>query len=864
MFAFTTVAMAAVPTNSVILGDKAFSVELLNNPDYIVDIQQAAADAGGVVLWMAPDGVLRNAVDLTELDESVLPDTLTFVDSEGNTEIIEVNPVEELTVESVSAINSTQAEVKFNKEVKEVKPANFRVVDKDGNLVFVSQVTLNEAKDVATLTFFDKFVDKGVYSVEITNVKDVDGNVIEPTTVQFTYEKADVAKVEFVATTIAPEKNVKDLVKVTDTLGRDVTKEVDIVFESSNPNVIAVDGTVGSDEGSAIVVAKVKVGDNKWVKSARTTIKVEEAVPTTLVGYYVYTETPAADTDAFLKLDTDKKADFVYITDRDSNAKKLALYYKDQYGNSMDAIPNNSTDDVQITNLTPNIVIVERDNRDNNALKINPVFPGEGYVKVKVGEVENTIKIVVREESKITTMELDKTDVSVVEGIDDTVKITFKDQFGTKIDATPEAKSSASTIATAEGVTNGVLITGVKEGTATVEVTYKDEANEINLRQTINVTVTEPGDLAGYKVEVPTTELDLNAGGNHAAEGAVDNVEVKLFELDTNGNKIRTVTIDGTNAKLVLVDEDGNALAADGENVLAIENNNEVRARNVGTGYVQVVVGTLVVDTLEFTVIDSESVPTTAEFDSFAIVLGEVDSGEGIDESDIESELQKIVTIKDQYGEVINVVQENVVQEVEFEYVITNMDGLEKEGSALVLTKPNASADIVVIKVACGEVDNLISEPVVVKLSVKDTIAPTIESAVINLAEGNGTKPATIDTIDGQETILFELTQGTAITNVVVTLSEPIVLPEDAYVQVNVGNVEGWPEDSVGYYGDISVDGTTVTITPMGNNNQAAVVGTTTFRIVDDEGRVIESITDKAGNETPIPEIVLIVTEANN
>lgn len=674
----------------------------------------------------AVDGSFYNVKDVNDRLEAGAAD---FAEAIEGLQPVQPGEEDDLEVVSVSAINSTQVEVKFNKAVKEVKPANFKVTDKDGNLVFVSQVTLNEAKDVATLTFVNKFADKATYTVEISNIADVDGNVMEKTTEAFTYVAAEVTKVEFTQTTVAPGTDLKTVVKVTDALGRDVTKEVNIEFESSNTTLIPEKGIVGTlPQGkaadSAIVVAKVKVGDNKWVKSARTTIKVADKTPTTFVGFNIYAgaANPALTTDAFLKLDADEKADFVYVNDYDEDkkpTKQLSLYYKDQYGNSMAAVPN---EDVAITNLTPNIVIVEKDNT-NNKLKIKPVFPGEGYVKVKVGEVENTIKIVVREESKITTIELDKTNISVVEGITDTVKITFKDQFGTKKDATPEAKSSASTIATAQGVENGVSITGVKEGTATVEVSYKVDANT-TLKQTINVTVTKAADLAGYKVEVPTTELDLTPDSDNAAKDAVSEVEVKLFELDTNGNKIRTVTIDGTNAKLVLVDEDGNELTDDDEKIVEADTKDTIKAQNVGTGYVQVVVGTLVVDTLEFTVIDTDSIPTTVEFtrndlayvadyDDNAFSFKLVGSDKEYNHSKLENDLETIIKVKDQYGKDM----ENVTLTID--PLFTNLNGLElKDGALDSVTKATATLDIVVKEIKVGDGDNLISEPVVIKVVV--------------------------------------------------------------------------------------------------------------------------------------------------
>lgn len=634
---------------------------------------------------------------------------------------------DELKVKSVSAINSTQAEVVFNKEVKEVKPANFKVTDKDGNLVFVSKVELNEAKDVATLTFFDKFADKGIYTVEVSNVKDVDGNVMKTATEAFIYLAADVAKVEFTQTTVAPETDLKTVVKVTDKLGRDVSGEVLVEFESSNTNVVGNDGKVGvkadADGESAIVVSKVKVGDS-YVKSAPTTIKVKDALEATFVGFNIYTGVnTVGTTEAFEKLEADEKADFVYVDDYGNDGaatKKLVLYYKDQYGKSLPAAENNLT----VTNVTPAIVIVEADGT------IKPISAGEGYVKVKANDkLEHTIKIVVRAKSEIATMELDKTDVSVVAGQEATVKVAFKDQFGTKVDKAPTVKSAASTIATATPAKNSVVIHGVKEGTTTVAVSYKVN-DDLTLKETINVTVVKAGELATYEAVVDATKLDVS-GDNGDKDKLPVSTDVVVNEIDVNGNKIGAV--ENTNITLTEVDKDGKAVAAGKELLDTAELGNKVvKAVNPGTAYVQVKVGSLVIDTLEFEVVNTKSTATTVEFDrndlayvanydenKFSFKLA--GSTNEYTHEELKKDLATIIKVKDQYGEIMDA-------ELTIDPLFTNLNGLKLDSTGVKLedvTKATATLDIVVKEIKVGNGDNLISEPVVIKVAVdaKEAIA---------------------------------------------------------------------------------------------------------------------------------------------
>lgn len=640
------------------------------------------------------DGNKYKLVDVQEqlgkgltFDEAIEQGKLTPVDA----------PVEgELKVVEVSAINSNQAEVKFSEAVKEVKPANFKVTDKDGNLVFVSKVELNEAKDVATLTFFNKFADKATYSVEVSNVADAEGNVMKVATEAFTYLAAKVAKVEFTSTTVAPGTDLRTVVKVTDELGRDVSAEQVVEFESSNITAVPTTGIAGL-AGSAIVVAKV--GD---VKTAPTTIKVAVQTATTFAGSYVHTGAAAIDTDAFEKLDEDKKIDYVYM----EGTGNLSVYYKDQYGKgTLTAVSAfNGVGQPTLTNMTPAIVIVADDGT------ITPISAGDGYVKVKNGDVETTIKIVVRAKAAIATMEVEKTEVSVVETQDATVKVAFKDQFGTKTDATPTAKSAATATATAVAGTNSVVITGVKEGTTTVDVSYK--IGDETVKQTINVTVVKAADLATYEAVVDTTKLDVD-GDNSDDTKLSKFTNVVVNEVDANGNKIGTAV-----ATLVEVGKDGKVIAA-GEALVTIDGQ-KVTANAAGTAYVQVKVGSLVIDTLEFEIVKTASYAKSVEFTRNDLVVGGDKIGTLTSPIDIAAKLADIVEAKDQYGKVMEV-QPTLV----FTFNTTNLKDLTitTDGNVTDLVKAAGTADVVITKITTdSDTDtNLITAPVVVKLSVQAT-----------------------------------------------------------------------------------------------------------------------------------------------
>ena len=60
-----TASFAAVPTNSVVLGDEGYSVDLLFGTDYLAQINGSIADADGALYYNLGDGwkdIFTNAV----------------------------------------------------------------------------------------------------------------------------------------------------------------------------------------------------------------------------------------------------------------------------------------------------------------------------------------------------------------------------------------------------------------------------------------------------------------------------------------------------------------------------------------------------------------------------------------------------------------------------------------------------------------------------------------------------------------------------------------------------------------------------------------------------------------------------------
>lgn len=471
----------------------------------------------------------------------------------------------------------------FNKEVKEAKQANFKVTDKDGKFMIVRDVKLDDSKMKAVLIFAEKFTDKMEYTVESEGVIGADDKVMAKDSDKFSYMAAEVASIEFTDTTVPPGANLKDYLKVTDTLGRDVTKEVAVQYELDGigSSLVDADGNIDSGaSGQLLVVAKVKVGKN-WVKSAQTTITISEVVAKEFIGFDLYTGAApqAADTEAFMKLPEDKKVNFLNVK---GGRKKVALYYKDQYGKSMPAVLNSAPVKPAFEDIMPTIAA-----SDNVTSELVPISEGQAYFRVKYGKVQSSIMVTVRAEAKLAEIVPEETSVKMVEdpalGTKE-IKVDYKDQFGAEyalpVALTVKAESDDETVAKVNPAMSTpfdkVTIVPVKKGTATVTVSAGA------VKADIQVEVAEAGDLDGYLLVPVLKKLDLK-------DPATAETTINVFQRDKDNNPLQVLypALNGTTRKLIAVDETGKP---DPDSILVVDSavHNKVKATDVGVGYITV------------------------------------------------------------------------------------------------------------------------------------------------------------------------------------------------------------------------------------------------------------------------------------
>lgn len=154
---FASVASAAIPTDSVIIGDKAYSIGYVTNPANAAEIQAALDNLGTGQLAYKIDGQtsgwtsIMGGTPLTADQITALP-PITYKNDAGEVSNYEAGDGDlipsgtSLSVSSVSVVNRSAIEVTFDKAVDAVAVANFSL-----SKGTVKTVGLNTAKTVATL-----------------------------------------------------------------------------------------------------------------------------------------------------------------------------------------------------------------------------------------------------------------------------------------------------------------------------------------------------------------------------------------------------------------------------------------------------------------------------------------------------------------------------------------------------------------------------------------------------------------------------------------------------------------------------------------------------------------------------------------
>lgn len=245
LIAGTTVftAFAAMPEGTVVIGNKAFSLDYANLAANVEEIR-AAIIAGDGIYVKAPNGTWYQNSGAVLADTSVIP-AVEYKAADGKVTKYEAKDgnvvTADIKVDSVKAVSSKKLEVKFTKAVDTTKAV--LTVKRDGVKSNVTATTWNADKTVATIELTSK-ISKAEYAVEVTGV------TTTALTGSVKAEDERVAKIQVLSTEVPlsdvdADTNKDDLAvpyKVENQYGEDITKVTSLV--ASNGVVDPINGVV--------------------------------------------------------------------------------------------------------------------------------------------------------------------------------------------------------------------------------------------------------------------------------------------------------------------------------------------------------------------------------------------------------------------------------------------------------------------------------------------------------------------------------------------------------------------------------------------------------------------------------------------
>jgi len=480
----------------------------------------------------------------------------------------------ELEIMEVKAVNSKTVEATFNKELSALALKDFSVYEKDDESAINVISKLAKKGAVATLTLTNALEEDTDYILDVDGVGKA----------EFTYEEAEAASIAFVATTVQTTKDVLYVIK--DAAGNDITANyslADLTVQTSASSVVS-NALKATSVGYSVV--NVKITDTE-IETGNTVIEVKSTLDVlTSVGRWT------------LKYGTPPVGTL---------AKPVTELFKSTSGAKFEAEALNQDGEVNAPAATityksnsPAVLVVQPDGQT-----VEPIAAGTASVVITatVGtkSVSRTVQVTVKADPKATTLELEPKSITLVldSGLTQDVKAKVLDQYGEKfpIDTgiTHEfAKNGIATITHAypEDIST-TTFTAVAKGSTTLKITY--EVDTVKLTQSVAVTVVEKAAPAGYAVEVKDTTLDLLSESvldyDDIAKGP-KSTTVKVYEIDINGNKTGTAsfTLEPTTGSAT-----GKVTYAGGT----------VTASAKGSQKLDVKVGSTVVETITFTVVDS-------------------------------------------------------------------------------------------------------------------------------------------------------------------------------------------------------------------------------------------------------------------
>ncbi|MCI7107829.1 MAG: hypothetical protein MR945_08105 [Agathobacter sp.] len=505
---------------------------------------------------------------------------------------------------TAKAVTPKKIAVTFAGAVEKVDKANFSVVDDKNSASFIKSVTLDESKKVATVELYTTLTSGKTYKVAVKNGE----KTLEAT---LDYVKGSVAKIEAADQYVLAGTAQPIVYTVYDENGLDITEETDVAIDST----VAVDGnnkiTLANGVFAYATVVYTNPTNGAQVKSAQFKITGTTTLAKSIDAIAVSSSTIA----------TWPTKDVNTSTSVGNTSDKLYVQYTDIWGTKH--ITNAGA-----TSLNPEVLIV--DAKDNS---LKPVKAGTATVNVKIGEVEKTFTVTVKDAAKISSIALDassKTTTSLTQKngapTPATAVINVLDQYGAKIagnvtitatknNGVVVPRNNALTTTTSAGATFEFI--PVATGTANFKATVSDAGKVVStIYFAISVTAAD-NTMSAIKFNGVKTNFDLNTAAPKAGYATTSAVTIsavnkagEAIDLDRTApanatvlsDAVVTLTNNETKAVTPLGTTDGNGGNLGSLNVAS-------NLPSVGTYTLSVVKNGIAIDSIQITVIDSAEKP---------------------------------------------------------------------------------------------------------------------------------------------------------------------------------------------------------------------------------------------------------------
>ncbi|TCI39146.1 MULTISPECIES: hypothetical protein [unclassified Exiguobacterium] len=668
--------------------------------------------------------------------------THSFVIKSGEVMTAETAFTVEATEFSVKPVKVDQLEVKLNKEVSGVEASDFKL----NNGRYVTKVEVDaDDKTKLLLTLNADLVDRGEYTLSVNNFSVPSGEVTTAIEKDFEFEVAAAASVTLTKTNFLDGDDIFKSLVVKDKNGVLLSNK-DLTLSATSPVLNTTTGkfTFSDNAAQNTFFVEVKAMDGSKVLATTGAVKVTVSSAREIAafdGVHISNSGSLTEAQAVTAYETAKKAGKLDTTIKLSEKDQfLDVFVKDVSGNIHILTKANST----YTNLTPAIATVSKDG------VITAYATGTAKVKIVSGDFERIVEFSVVADSKIADAKLTTTSLSfdsgkVVAGDSPkTVGIDFIDQYKEAFDAvieaggdvkvgtskvgTLEVKSSNTNVATVSLDANGAVVAeGERNGTATVTITFKDNAGKVVFTKSVAVKVSEfDATVAAYDLVLTSANTSLDADVD-VAPAANDNfVSFEVRGLDKYGNVITTV--DNAKVDYVVTYSSAEDLKSFNEldGVLEFKGDAAVKFASSGKATIKALVNGVQVDTISVDYTNTDSVATKAQVNTAMRTIDASDFGKlTVDNllfgqiKDNKFTFAPAVTVVDQFGKTIDYKGFTQLSNgvfVDISPVVTNLVGLEynKETGELTLAKDRLSgtATIVVPQITTAANGDLLSSPV--------------------------------------------------------------------------------------------------------------------------------------------------------